>query len=174
MLAHASGAADWFAAQVWTGREHQSVRHLRSRGYEVFLPCYRERREWSDRAKQIERPLFAGYLFCRMPHDVVGRILTAPGVIRILGDGSRPLPIASDEVEAIQRVVDTGATAAPCPFVRVGQRVRIDSGPLRGTEGIVMKANNRDRLVLSVSLLQRSVAVEIVGGWVSVATAASA
>jgi transcription antitermination factor NusG len=155
----------WFAVQVFAGRERLAANHLMSRGYDVFLPCYFEHRRWSDRVKRIERALFDGYLFCRLHSDIFGKVITAPGVIRIVGDGARALPIPDDEIDAIRRIVDAGLTAEPWPYVRAGQRVRISDGPLRDVEGIVTRVKTRDRLIVSVSLLQRSVAVEVDAHW---------
>jgi transcription antitermination factor NusG len=159
---------EWFAVQVWSGREQSSAIHLRQRGYDVFLPCYRERRRWSDREKVVNRPLFAGYVFCRVDVDVAGKIVTAPGVIRIVGDGGRPLPIPAHEIEAIQRIVDTRLAVEPWQAMRAGQRVRVEVGPLRGIEGVVVTVRNRHRMVVSISMLQRAVAVEINPEWVSI------
>jgi transcription antitermination factor NusG len=158
---------EWLAVQVWCGREHISATHLRLRGYEVFLPRYRERRRWSDRIKVVDRALFAGYVFCRIDGDVVGRIVTAPGIIRIVGDGRGPLPVAAHEIEAIQRIVETHLSAEPWLAPHVGQRVRIEAGPLCGIEGVVLVAKNRHRLIVSISLLQRAVAVEIDSAWIT-------
>jgi len=157
----------WFAVQVWSGREHLSANHLRTRGYDVFLPRYRELRRWSDRVKAVERPLFAGYLFCRLHADVVGKIVTTPGVIRIVGTSGSPTPVPDHEVTAIQNIVEAQLHAEPCAFVREGQTVRLEYGPLRGMEGVVVSIRNHHRLVVSISLLQRSVAVEIEPEWIT-------
>jgi transcription antitermination factor NusG len=153
--------SEWFAVQVWSGREHVSAAHLRVRGYEVFLPCYRERRRWSDRIKVVDRALFSGYVFCRLAERVVAKIVSAPGVIRIVGDQQGPLPIPEHEIEAIQRIVQSPFCAEPWSVPCVGQKVRIETGPLRGIEGVISVLKNRRRLVVSISLLQRAVAVEI-------------
>jgi transcription antitermination factor NusG len=158
---------EWFALQVWTGRERPCAAQLRARGYDVFLPCYCERRRWSDRVKCVERAMFAGYLFCRITPIVAAKIVTTPGVIRILGDSDGPLPVRADEIEAIQRIVGTDRQTQPWPFLHVGERIRLESGPLSGTEGIIVRMKAQHRLVVSVSLLQRSVAVEIDETWVT-------
>jgi transcription antitermination factor NusG len=155
----------WFAVQVWAGREASSASQLRLRGYDVFLPCYRERRRWSDRIKTIERALFAGYVFCRLPPGQTSAVATLPGVIRVVGDGTAPLPIPADEVDAIQRIVAANLQVEPWECVRVGERVRIAYGPLRGAEGIVLMARNHQRFVISIPLLQRAVAVEMQADW---------
>jgi len=159
---------DWFAAQVWSGREEISANHLRSRGYDIFLPRYRQYRRWSDRVKKVDRVLFPGYLFCRLHRDVLGKVLTAPGVIRIVGDSERPWSIPPEEIDAILRVVDTGLAAEPWPFPLAGKRVRIATGPLQDIEGVVLSTKGGHRLIISISLLRRSVAVEIEADCVSV------
>jgi transcription antitermination factor NusG len=158
---------EWYAVQVWAGREHLSAGHLRQRGYEIFLPCYRERRRWSDRIKTVERALFGGYVFCRVDVNAAGKIVTAPGVIRIAGDGHGPLHIPSAEIDAIQRIVETQLAAEPWAMPRVGERVRIEAGPLSGLEGVLVAVKNHHRFVVSIPLLQRAVAVEIDADWIS-------
>src|SRR5690349_16735972 len=96
----------WFAAQVWAGREHLATTHLRSRGYETFCPRYYEYRRWSDRVQRIERPLFDGYVFCRLGANAFAKVVTAPHVICIVGDRRGPLSIPAVEVDAIRRVAD--------------------------------------------------------------------
>jgi transcription antitermination factor NusG len=139
---------------------------LRGKGYEEFLPLYRSRRRWSDRFKELELPLFPGYLFCRC--DVTDRlmpILTTPGVIGIVGAGKTPVPIDEEEIEAIRAILRSGLAALPWPFLTIGSRVYIERGPLAGLEGIITNADKVYRLIVSVNLLQRSVAVEIDRDW---------
>jgi transcription antitermination factor NusG len=139
---------------------------LRGKGYEEFLPLYRSRRQWSDRIKELELPLFPGYLFCRF--DVSDRlmpILTTPGVIGIVGAGKTPVPVEDDEIEAIRVILRSGLAAQPCPSLSVGSKVYIEGGPLAGVEGIITDTDKVYRLIVSVSLLQRSVAVEIDREW---------
>lgn len=161
-------APEWFATQVRVGREHSCARHLRVRGYEVFLPCFLQNRRWSDRVKKIDRALFAGYVFCRVSSEMVAKIVTTPGVVRIVGDGRRAVPVPADEIAAVQRIVDAGLAVEPWPFLQTGQCVRIGVGPLRGTEGVVVGSRNSQRVVVSISLLRRSVAVEVDAEWVRV------
>lgn len=156
----------WVAVQVWAGREHLSARHLRQRGYAIFLPAYHESRRWSDRIKTIERALFPGYVFCHLYAHVAQKIVTTPGVIRIVGDANGPLPIPAGEIDALQRVIDNKLTREPWPFLRTGQRVRIQRGPLRGIDGVVLMVKSQRRLIVSLGLLQRSVAVDIEMDWV--------
>jgi len=163
---------EWFAAQVWPGRERVCAAHLSVRGYEVFLPCYRERRQWSDRMKTVERALFAGYVFCRLSGEVFAKVVTTPGVIRIVGDGRRPLPVAGDEIEALQSMTASKLAYEPSELLEAGQRVRVIAGPLADCEGLVVRSKGRHRLVITVSLLRRSVAVEINPDWLCPVAAA--
>ena len=154
-------ALPWFALQVRARQEASVSEQLRGQGYERFLPFYKVRKRWSDRIKEMETPLFPGYLFCRFnPHDRLP-ILKTPGVIQIVGFNNTPAAVSQDEILSIQRLVASGVQHQPCPFLAVGDRVRISAGPLLGLEGILTDIKGSHRLVLSVSLLQRSVAVEI-------------
>lgn len=158
-----SGIASWpwFALQVRTRHESGVASFLAGKGYDPFVPMYRARRRWSDRIKVVEAPLFPGYLFCRF--DVNNRlpILTTPGVIQIVGYNRVPVPVDEAEIGTIQSLVVSGLPNQPWPFLHAGDRVQIDAGPLRGLEGILVELKGSHRLIVSVTLLQRSVAVEI-------------
>ena len=158
----------WFALQVRMRHEVGVSDHLQGKGYEWFLPLYKSRRRWSDRVKEIDAPLFPGYLFCRFnPHDRLP-ILKTPGVTQIVGYNHVPVPVDEQEITAIRRLVASGVPNFPCAYLEVGSKVRIDAGALRGLEGILMDVKGKRRLVLSITLLQRSVAVEIDSDAVSV------
>lgn len=151
----------WFALQVRTRYETLVAEHLQGKGYEWFLPLYKARKRWSDRIKEMELPLFPGYLFCRLnPTDRLP-ILKTPGVTQIVGYNHSPVPVDESEIQAIRTLVASGMPNSPCAYIEVGSRVRIESGALRGVEGILMELKGKRRLVLSITLLQRSVAVEI-------------
>lgn len=166
-LAYKDQTHPWFAVQTRTRYENFAAKQLNGRGYEVFLPFYQCKRRWSDRMQEIEVPLFPGYLFCRL--NLMDRlpVLTAPGVIQIVGFGKRPTPVDEEEVSALQAAVRSGVPRQPWPFLKVGQKVRVEAGPLCGLEGVLLNFKARYRLVLSVSLLQRSVAVEVDSSWVT-------
>lgn len=157
----------WFALQVRARYENYVATLLGGKGYESFLPLYKCRRRWSDRIKEVELPLFPGYLFCRFnPHKRLPILLT-PGVVLIVGIGRTPAPVDEEEIAAIQTVVKSGLPAQPWPFLQIGQRLRIDYGALCGLEGILLELKGHRRIVVSVTLLQRSVAVELDSDWVS-------
>src|SRR6266850_1011013 len=151
----------WYALQVRPRFEKIVGLHLNHKGYEEYLPLYRSRRRWSDRIKEVDLPLFPGYIFCKF--DVSHRlpILLVPGVMSVVGMGRSPLAVAEDEITAVQNVVKSGLTYQPSGFITTGQMARVERGPLRGLVGIVVATKKNCRLVISVNLLQRSVWVEI-------------
>jgi transcription antitermination factor NusG len=151
----------WYALQIQSKLGAVASATLRGKGYEEFFPLYRSRRRWSDRVKELELPLFPGYLFCRF--DVADRlpILITPGVIGIVGFGKIPVAIEEGEIEAIRRVLETGIATEPWKYIPSGQRVRVERGALAGLEGVFIETRKDHRLLLSVTLLQRSVAVQI-------------
>jgi len=157
----------WFALQVRTRYEKNVASFLDGKGYEWFLPTYMSRRRWSDRTKELELPLFPGYLFCRFDPQERLPILKTPGMISIVGTAKTPTPVDASEIVALRTLVTSGVPRKPWPFLKVGQRVRIEQGALAGLEGILLKIKGTDRIILSVSLLQRSVAAEVDSSWIT-------
>lgn len=157
---------NWYAVRVKNRRENVVAEHLRARGFETFLPLYRVRHRWSDRVKDIDLPLFPGYVFCQF--DPLNRlpVVSVPGIVHVVGNGRTLIAIDSTEIAAIQTVVNSELPRQPWPFLEIGQHVRIERGPLLGLEGVLLDFRGHQRLVLSVTLLQRSVAVQIEGSWV--------
>ena len=151
----------WYAVRLRPRAEKMVALHLRDKGYEEYLPLYRSRRRWSDRMKEVELPLFPGYIFCKF--DVTNRlpILVIPGVISITGCGKIPLPIPEHEITAVQRIVTSTMPYGPWASMHVGQAVRVRSGPLEGLEGQILELRNAYHLVISVTMLSRSVSVLI-------------
>jgi len=157
----APGPLPWFAIRVKSQYEKITAFVLRNKGYHEFAPMYRSRRYWSDRVKELDLPLFPGYIFCRF--DPLHRlpVLTSPGIVAIVGLGKSPEPVADSEIARIQTIVSSGALAYPWPFIRAGQKIAVTRGPLCGVEGFLVSMKNQCRLVVSIQLLQRSVAAEI-------------
>jgi transcription antitermination factor NusG len=155
----------WFALRVQSRCEKVIAAVARNKGFEEFLPLHQHRRRWSDRLKAIDIPLFPGYLFCRLDPQRRMPLLTIPGVLHFVGIGKIPSPIEDTEIAAIQIAAGSGISTEPWPFLEVGQRVRLEDGPLAGLEGILVETPNRQRVVVSVTLLKRSVAVAIERHW---------
>ena len=159
--AHHQTGQQWFAVRVRSNQERVALVHLGERGYQHFAPSYKSERQWSDRKKEIEQYLFPGYIFCRFDRGDRLGVLTAPGVVDVVGFGKTPEPIPDEEIDRVRRMVESGLLVAPHPFLRVGQTVLIERGPLTGMEGLLVEVKGRFRLVVSINLLQRSVSAEV-------------
>jgi len=165
-LANANAAA-WYA--IWTRShcERLVAQQLTAKGFQPFLPEMAVRPRRADAAAVVQRPMFPGYLFLRhsMEKSSYIEILKARGVVRILEGGwHRLTPIADEEMHAIERVVESGAAVQSLPYFNQGDRVRVVEGPLAGLEGLFVRdKKNHGRLVVSVKLLQTSVAIELDG-----------
>ena len=157
----------WFAITVNPKSEFVATAALQRKGFEAFLPTCKTRHLWSDRSKELDLPLFAGYIFCRFTRMLRTVVLQTPGTRAIVSFGGVAAPIPNHEIEALQKIVKTGIPLTPCEFAQVGQRVRIQEGALEGMEGILLGTKKDSRLVLSVTLLQRSVSLELDGCLVS-------
>jgi transcription antitermination factor NusG len=157
----------WFALRVRSGSEKLVAAIAENKGVEHFLPLYQCHRRWSDRIKSLDLPLFPGYLFCRVNPKYRLPVLTIPGVQHFVGIGKVPVPIEEAEISAIQAAMRSGLRTEPWPYLTLGQRVRVDQGPLEGLEGFLIEVRKQHRIIVSVQLLMRSVAVEIERDWVT-------
>ncbi|MDP3000772.1 MAG: transcription termination/antitermination NusG family protein [Bryobacterales bacterium] len=153
--------AEWYALAVKPRHERTAARNLHCKGLEEFSPVYRARRRWCDRIKELETPLFPGYVFCRFSFEQRMQVLNTPGVASIVGFGKAPAPLAEEEIAAVQAIVASGFAASPWPYLRVGQKVRIEQGCLEGVVGILLREKGLCRVLVNVEILQRAVAVEI-------------
>jgi transcription antitermination factor NusG len=151
----------WYALQTEPRHERKVALFLEQKGYEFLLPMYRQKRRWTHRAVTVELPLFPGYVFCRFDSSVTGKAVSTPGVSRIVGFGGRPSDIPLDEIKSLQLLARSALLREPWTYIPEGTLVRIETGPLAGAEGIIRTDDDRRRLVISVSLLQRSVAVQL-------------
>jgi len=156
----------WYALHVRPRFESLVELQLEGKGYEVFLPTYESKRRWSDRVKTVVQPLFPGYVFCHFNIESRLPILVTPGVNAIIGVGKTPIPVDQNEILALRSVVNSGVASCPCDYIQDGESVRVESGPLEGLVGIVQRSKNSERLIVSLTLLMRSVSVEIDRTWV--------
>ena len=158
---YGQGSAGWLAIRTRHQHEKLVARSLAFKGFEVFLPLYNRIRQWSDRTKVLSAPLFPGYVFLRGQLEQEIRILTTPGVLGLVGFGGAPAIIPEAEIEAVRQTIARRVQVEPYPFLKCGDWVRVKSGPLEGLEGILVRYKRQFRLVLSVQLIQKSVAVEV-------------
>src|SRR4051812_26125223 len=153
--------ASWFALYTRPRLEKQVFEDLTNRGIEAFLPTYKVRRRWSDRYKIVEEPLFRNYLFVRMDGGSYHQILNPYGAVSFVRFDETPAEIPAGEIDSIRRLVESELTFNPHPYLKVGRRVRMKSGPLQGCEGILTRKKGLARLVVSIHLLQQSVVAEV-------------
>jgi transcription antitermination factor NusG len=160
-IAAAAESHPWYGIRTRSNHESVAAIVLRGKGYEPYLPVYRTHHRRLERSIESEYPLFPGYIFCRFDAKKRLPILMTSGVVSIVGFGKEPAPIPDCEIEAVRVVLRSGLHAEPCPYLQEGQRVRILHGSLEGVEGTLLKRKNHVRMVISVTMLQRSISVEI-------------
>jgi len=156
-----AGTPAWFALTVRSRLEAVTETHLQERGLEAFVPWHRVKRRWSDRIKELSQNLFPGYIFARFAYEHQMQVLNLPGVQSIIGFSNIATTVPEAELQAVRAAIQSGLPLGPWPYITKGQQVRITSGALEGTEGTLIREKDNFRVVLSIHLLQRSIAVEI-------------
>ena len=155
-------ALRWYAVYSRSRHEKTVCEELQRRGIETFLPLREILSQWKDRKRRIQIPLFGGYVFVHVPiRQRRLDILKVPGVVRIVGLNNTPEPVPDAEIESVQVFLKTTIRYDPYPYLAVGRRVEIRRGALKGLQGILIKKKNKFKFVLSVHLIQQSVALEI-------------
>jgi transcription antitermination factor NusG len=154
---------EWYAFRVRPRHEKLVSMSLRGKGYEEFLPLAKSKRRWADRSPIIEMPLFPGYIFCDTARSEIGKIRLTRGVVDVIRAGSSPLPANRREIEALRQATEAELQLESWPYIDPSTtgRLRIVSGPLSGLDGMLVQVRGRERLILSVDILCRSVLVEV-------------
>jgi transcription antitermination factor NusG len=151
----------WYAIYTNPNHENRVAQQLRQRPIEHLLPLYESVRRWKDRRVRLRMPLFPGYVFVRFALRDRSEVLKIPGVVHLVSFAGRPAPVPEEDIRAVQNCLSHGKLVEPHPYLQVGRRARVKSGPLQGLNGIILRRKNRTRFILSFDLLMRSVAVEI-------------
>ena len=151
----------WYAAQTCANHEKRVQEQLRQRAVDAYLPVYASIRRWKDRRVTLELPLFPGYVFVRLALRDRLPVLQTPSVVRLVGFGGQPVALPDQEIEALRQGLAKELRVEPHPYLKIGQRVRVRTGPLQGLEGLLVRKKNISRFVISLDLIMRSVAVEI-------------
>lgn len=162
-LASCTDTAQWFAVSTRSRQEKVAAAMIESLGVASYLPFKTESRQWSDRKQKVTLPLFSGYLFVRM-NLLDGsklRVLKVPGVAGLVGNSSGPLPIPDHQIEAVRAVVAQGMECTVLSLLEEGDLVRVARGPLVGVEGRLVRINSESRLVISIEMIHRSLAVSV-------------
>lgn len=151
----------WYAGYTAARHEKRVADHFAQRGVEHFLPLYETIHRWNNGRHRVQLPLFPGYIFVRIALQDRLRVLEVPGFVRLVGFNSLPLPLPEVDINSMREALTRGVLAEPYPYLTVGTRVEIRNGPLQGMTGILLRRQNRCRVVISVDLIMRSMAVEV-------------
>lgn len=151
----------WYAVYTWARHEKRVAEQLEQRQLRNFLPLYRAMHRWKDRRKEVELALFPSYVFVRLSLQHRLRVLEIPSVVHLVGFQGKPAPLPEDEIEKLRQGVNGRVRMSPHPYLQAGQRVRLRSGPVAGLEGILLRRKEGARLVVSIEILMRAVALEI-------------
>lgn len=163
--AFSNDQTSWYAVSTRSRHEKVAASFLECQSISYFLPLVSEARIWSDRKQTIETPLFPGYLFVRIPRDRTsqGRLLSVPGVVKLIGNHLGPQPIPDDQIEGVRLVLSRGARRVPHRFFNIGDRVHVTRGVLAGLEGTLARVGSDSKLIISIEMIQQSIAVTIHG-----------
>ena len=160
-LIPAAEPAHWYALYTSSRHEKKVASFLERLHVEFFLPLYSSNRRWKDRRVELQLPLFPGYVFVHIPWQDRLSVLTAPGAVRFVSFNGRPAVLPETDLLSLRCGLDYGLSAQPHPYLQVGRSVRVRSGPLAGLEGILVRKKERFRLLVSIDMIMRSIAVEV-------------
>lgn len=152
---------NWYAIYTYARHEKRVAEQMQRRKVACFLPLYRSVRRWKDRRKELDLALFPSYVFVYMSLANKTRALEVPGVVDFVSFNGRPAALPAEEIEGLRNRLSADARVEPHPYLRAGRRVRVRSGPFQGFEGVVVRRKDRCRLVFSIDLIQRSLAIEL-------------
>lgn len=153
--------ARWYAACTHPRHEKRIAEHLAQRSVEQFLPLYETVRRWKDRRVRLRLPLFPGYIFVRIALLDRLQVLQVPGVVRLVGFGDFPTPVSEDEILTLRKGLSAGLHVEPHPYLTVGRTVRITQGAFAGLKGVLVRKKGLNRVVISLSLIKSSIALEV-------------
>ena len=156
-----ASSVSWYALYTCSRHEKQVAVHLEHREIEFFLPLYTSVHRWKDRRVNLHLPLFPGYVFVHTSLQRRLDVLNIPGAVRFVAFNGLPAPLAETDMLRLRNGFDAGVRAQPHPYLKIGRRVRVRRGPLAGLEGILLRKKDHCRLVISIDLIMRSVAVEV-------------
>lgn len=151
----------WYAGYTASRHEKRVAEHFAQRGVEHFLPLYETIHRWNNGRHRVQLPLFPGYIFVRIALRDRRRVIEVPGFARLVGFNSLPCPLPEADIRRMKEALNKGVVAEPYPYLTVGTRVEIRNGPMQGMTGILLRRQNKCRVVISVDLIMRSMAVEV-------------
>ena len=152
---------NWYALYTCPRHEKVVAEQIEKRRISCFLPLYRSMRRWKDRRKEIELALFPGYVFVHIDLRDKLKVLQVPGAVRLVCFNGQPAVLPERDIECLRSRQSKGTNIEPHPYLRVGRRVRVRSGAMQGLEGIIRRNKDKCRVVFSIDLIMRSIAVEV-------------
>jgi transcription antitermination factor NusG len=157
------GTASWFAVSTRSRQEKIAATMLGHISITSFLPILKQERQWSDRKQMVDLPLFPGYVFVRIAstNELQLRVVKVPGIVDFVRNRTGPVPIGEKEIEAVRAMITHGVECSPFPFLKAGDRVRVVRGALAGMEGKLIRSGTQSKLVISIEMIQRSVAASV-------------
>jgi transcription antitermination factor NusG len=155
----------WYALRTRSRHEKKAASEIAAKGFCSFLPVVARKQKWSDRIKEVELPLFPGYVFVQTDGSAEKQVsvLRSTGVVGFVGNNGRGTPIPNEQIESVRSIVEHGVEFTLYPYLHVNQRVRIRGGSLDGVEGLLLAKNSDQSLIVSIDLIQRSVAIRVSG-----------
>jgi transcription antitermination factor NusG len=151
----------WYAVYTAPRHEKSVARQMDGTGVDHFLPLYRSVHRWKDRRMEVELPLFPGYVFVHVAFENRLQVLRLSGVVHIVCFNGKPAPLPENEIEALRAGLSRSGWVEPHPYLKIGRRVRVRSGPMAGVIGILVRRKDKFRVVLSVDLIKQAVALEV-------------
>lgn len=161
ILTEMPAGLNWYALYTCPRHEKCVAQQIEQQSISCFLPLYRSVRRWKDRRKELELALFPGYVFVRLALKDRFRVLQLPSAVRLVSFNGQPAVLPEAEIENLRQRLSRVSCAAPHPYLNVGRRVRVCAGPMQGLEGIIVRRKDRCRIVFSLDLIMRSMAVEV-------------
>jgi len=153
--------ANWYALYTAPRHEKSVAWQIEQHGISCFLPVYRSVRRWKDRRKELDLVLFPGYVFVQIELRDRLQVLRLPGAVRLVSHQGQPAALREDEIETLRNRLAGAGRIEPHPYLHEGRRVRVRRGPMQGLEGIIVRRKDRCRIVFSMDLIMRSIAVEV-------------
>jgi len=155
-----ANAQNWYIAYTLPRHEKAIAQRLGVDKIPCYVPLYSETRTWKERKVKLELPLFPCYVFVRMFIEKKARLLSAPGVIRLLTVSGEAVVFPNEEMDALQSALEKWS-ARPCPFHTSGKRVLLKSGPFAGLEGTILRRSGKQRLIVTLDLIKSSILLDI-------------
>jgi transcription antitermination factor NusG len=151
----------WYALYTRSRYEKRVDEELQLKGYESYLPLQQQLRQWHDRKKKVEMPVFPGYVFVRLPLKQRLPALETQGVVTFVSTAGRPSPIHDFEISALRCVLANNVPYQRSEYLPIGEEVEVTHGPLRGVVGRLIEYRGENRLLIGIKQIGQAISVVI-------------